>query len=415
VIRLLRFSAFLIIAGSVVLAQTPASNGKTKVALYAGVGHELTTYRVDLETASLVKQSSVTLPENVQEAWPHPSKRYLFVATSNRGAGMKADFNHVSALRIDPESGALTPLGEPQPLRSRAVHVCLDRSGAYVLSAHNLPRAGITVNRINSDGTLGPAVKQPDGLDFGIYPHQVMMMPSDRTVILVDRGNSAAEGRPEDPGALRLFHFKEGVLTNFASIAPNGGYGFGPRHLDFHPTQPWVYVSLERQSKLHVYRMQGDGLESDAAFIRDTLADPANIKPRQLAGTVHVHPNGRFVYLANRADGTVDYEGMRVFGGGENSIVVYAIDASSGEPKFIQRADPRSGHVRTFAIDPSGRLLVTASIQPLTVRGGTGITTVPAALSVFRIGADGMLEFVRKYDVETNGKIHYWMGILGLG
>jgi len=295
-----------------------------KVTLYSAVGQELTHYDVDVEGSVLVKRKTIKVPAVVQYAWPHPSKRYLYAATSNRGAGMKADVNHVSALRIDPESGALTPHGEPQPLRSRAVHICLDRSGAHVLSAHNLPRTGITVNRINSDGTIGHAVIQPDGLDFGIYPHQVMMTPSNRTVILVDRGNDAADGKPEDPGALRLFRFNEGVLSNLASIAPNGGYGFGPRHLDFHPTRPWVYVSLERQSKLYMYRMQGDGLEPEAAFIRGTLADPENIKPRQLAGAIHVHPNGRFVYLANRADWTVDYAGKPVFGGGENSIVVYA-------------------------------------------------------------------------------------------
>jgi 6-phosphogluconolactonase (cycloisomerase 2 family) len=280
-----------------------------------------------------------------------------------------------------------------------------------VLSAHNLPRTGITVNRINSDGTIGPAVNQPDGLDFGIYPHQVMMTPSNRTVILVDRGNDAADGKPEDPGALRLFGFREGVLSNLASIAPNGGYGFGPRHLDFHPTQPWVYVSLERQSTLHMYRMKGDSLEPEAAFIRDTLADPKNIKPRQLAGAIHVHPNGRFVYLANRSDWTVDYAGKPVFGGGENSIVAYAIDPKTGEPTLIQHADPHSFHVRTFAIDPSGRMLVAASIKPLEVREGANIVTVPAALSVLRIGSDGKLEFVRRYDVDTGGKIHYWMGM----
>jgi 6-phosphogluconolactonase (cycloisomerase 2 family) len=147
-------------------------------------------------------------------------------------------------------SGALTPHGDRSRC-ARAQYLCLDQAGS-VLSAHNLPRAGITVNRINGDGTLGPAVKQPDGLDFGIYPHQVMMMPSDRTVILVDRGNSAAEGG-RGSGCAGLFHFREGVLTNLTSVRrPNGGYGFGPRHLDFHPTQPWVYVSLERQSKLYV-------------------------------------------------------------------------------------------------------------------------------------------------------------------
>src|SRR5258706_4419867 len=135
-----------------------------KAVLYSAVGEELTHYDVDVGGAVLVKRKTIKVPAVVQYAWPHPSKRYLYVATSSRGAGMKADFNHVSALRIDPESGALTPHGELQPLRSRAVHLCLDRSGAHVLSAHNLPRAGITVNRINGDGTLGAAVKQPDGL-----------------------------------------------------------------------------------------------------------------------------------------------------------------------------------------------------------------------------------------------------------
>ena len=42
-----------------------------------------------------------------------------------------------------------------------------------------------------------------------------------------------------------------GVLRDEVSIAPNGGYGFGPRHLDFHPSKPWIYVSLERQTALN--------------------------------------------------------------------------------------------------------------------------------------------------------------------
>jgi 6-phosphogluconolactonase len=39
---------------------------------------------------------------------------------------------------------------------------------------------------------------------------------------------------------------------------------------------------------------------------------------------------------------------------------------------------------------------------------------VPAALSVFRVGEDGKLTFVRKYDVETGGRYQFWMGIVGL-
>lgn len=384
--------------------------------LYSAVGEELTRYEMDVEGAALTRRETLKVPAVVQYAWPHPSKRYLYVTTSNRGAGagMNADLNHLSAYRIDAADGALALHGERQTLPHRAVHICVEPGGGYVLSAHNLPQPGITVNRINSDGTLGPAVAQPNKLDYGIYPHQVMAAPSGRATILVDRGNDAAKGKPEDPGALRLYRFDKGVHSQPQAVAPNGGYGFGPRHLDFHPAQPWVYVSLERQSQLYVYRMKDDRLEPEAAFVREMLADRANIKPRQHGGTVHVHPNGRFVYLANRADWQVDYQGKKVFGGGENSIAVYALDPATGEPTLIQHADTHSYHVRTFALDPTGRLMVAASIKPLAVRDGNNVVTVPAALSVFRVGADGKLDFVRKYDVATNGKIHYWMGIVGL-
>jgi 6-phosphogluconolactonase (cycloisomerase 2 family) len=386
-----------------------------KVVLYSAVDDELTRYEVDVSAATLTRRETIKVPAIVQYAWPHPSRRFLYVSTSNRGPGLKADRNHNSAFRIDSASGALAPHGEPQPLYARAVHICVHPDGNHLLSAHNLPRAGITVNRINVDGTIGTEIRQSAGLDCGIYPHQVMVSPAGRTVILVDRGNDAAKGKPEDPGALRLYRIRDGVLSDPAVIAPNGGYGFGPRHLDFHATLPWVYVSLERQSKLYVYRVAGDGVEPEAAFIREMLADRANVKPRQHGGTVHVHPNGRVVYLANRADWTVEHDGRRVFGGGENSIAVYGLDAKSGEPKLIQHADTHSFHVRTFAIDPSGRLLVAASIKPLDVRDGNKVVTVPAALSVFRVAADGKLEFVRKYDVDASGgRTHYWMGMVGL-
>ena len=49
------------------------------------------------------------------------------------------------------------------------------------------------------------------------------------------------------------------------------------------------------------------------------------------------------------------------------------------------------------------------------VREGSRVTDIPAALSVFRVGADGRLDFVRKYDVETGqGRSLMWVGMLTL-
>ena len=349
----------------------------------------------------------------MQEGWAHPSRKHLYLTTSNRGPGLKADVNHVSAYRIDAVTGGLAPHGQPKPLPHRAVNVCVDPSGSYVINAHNLPKSGLTVHRINRDGTLGAEVEQPAGLNFGPYPHQVMIAPSGRTVVVVDRGNKAGHGKPEDPGALRSFTFEDGVLSNPQVVAPNGGFGFGPRHVDFHPEKPWMYVSDEKRSQLYMFRMPGDRIEAEAAYTCDTLADRANAKPRQQPSTIHVHPSGKFVYIANRADHTVELDGKKVFGGGENTITAFAIDPSTGEPTPIQYADTHSYHVRTFAFDPSGRLMVAASIKPMNVREGNEVKTIPARLSVFRVGSDGKLDFVRAYDVDAAGKTHYWMGIVG--
>jgi len=389
-----------------------------KLALYSAVGEEITRFEVDVDAATLTRRESIKVPANVQYAWPHPSRRYLYVASSNRGSAhdkKPSGKNHLTALRIDPLSGQLSQHGSSVELPHRAVHICLDRGGRYVLSAHNVPKPGITVDRINPDGTLGERVQQPHALDYGIYPHQVRVLPSDQAAILVDRGNDAEHGKPEDPGALRIFRMDaHGVFSAPDVIAPNSGYGYGPRHMDFHPTLPWAYVADERQSRMLVYRTSSTGLEHEAVYDHDLLADRTNEKPRQLTGTVHVHPNGRYVYFINRNNGTVDYNGQLVFNGGENSVVVFAIDQTTGKPTLLQHADTHSYHVRTFAIDPSGRLLVTASIIPLAVRRGDQVETVPAALSVFRIGDDGKLDFVRKYDVPTHGKVHYWMNIVAL-
>ena len=215
---------------------------------------------------------------------------------------------------------------------------------------------------------------------------------------------------------MKVLGYDNGTLTNRASVAPGDGVDFQPRHLDFHPSKPWVFVSLERQNKLQVYRKLPDGIVSAPLFTKDSLTTPEHVVAEQAAGTVHVHPNGRFVYQANRANGTTAFQGKNVFAGGENTIAVYAIDQDSGEPKMIQNIDTRGIRPRTFALDPAGRVLVAANQEPTLVREGALVRPVPASLSVFRVGADGMLDFVRKYDVAaTVANSMLWMGIVSLG
>src|SRR5438128_10061517 len=119
--------AFLsVVAGSMSASRVAFAQPETrKVALYANVGPDLTQYDVDVAGAALTKRATISLPAGVQYAWPHVSRRYLYVATSSSasGYGPAGTEHHVTARRIDPASRALTKPGESIRLPSRPNHL----------------------------------------------------------------------------------------------------------------------------------------------------------------------------------------------------------------------------------------------------------------------------------------------------
>src|SRR4029077_8473500 len=107
-----------------------ASAANPGFAFYASVGPELVLYGVDVDGAKLTRRSSVQLPGNVQYAWPHPSRRYLYTVSSNGepggGDAPKGDTHTASAFQMGPD-GALTPHGAIR-LPSRPIHTSVDGS-----------------------------------------------------------------------------------------------------------------------------------------------------------------------------------------------------------------------------------------------------------------------------------------------
>ena len=394
-------------------AQAPVTAGKP--VLYASVGEQLTRYEVNVADATLAAKESIALPEAVQYVWTAPSKKFLYVAWSNGMAGTHAG---VSAYRVDPVTGALATHGQAIKLAHRPVHLTVDPSATHVLVAYNNP-SGVTVHTLKPDGTLGDVVKQPAPLDSGVYAHQVRADPAAKMAILVTRGNAAGAKTPEDPGAMKVFGYNNGILTNRLSIAPHGGFGFQSRNLDFHPTGPWVYLALEVQSKLVVFKRvtNNESIDPKPLFIKDTVQDPARLHhPAQQAGPVFVHPNGRFVYTTNRTSGTIDVGGKRIFEGGENTVAIFAINQQTGEPTLVQSIDTHGFHARTFSFDEAARILVAANQTAVAVRENGVDTLVPACLSVYRMRGDGKLDYVRKYDVPTGGGDSLmWSGMVTLG
>jgi 6-phosphogluconolactonase len=223
---------------------------------------------------------------------------------------------------------------------------------------------------------------------------------------MMTRGNAPTARNPEDPGAIKIFSYKDGVLGNLLSIAPGKGIGYQVRHLDFDPSGKWAFATLEKQSQLHVYRRTPDGtLSADPVFIRGTLAKTTPAGAGQ-AASIHVHPSGKVVYVANRS----------TTGGGENTIAVFSVNQQTGEPTLIQSIDTRGFEARTFTLDSGGKFLAAGNQLPRTSPDAAGAaTTVPASIALFRIHDDGQLEFARKYDVETTGaRTLFWVRLVSL-
>ena len=375
--------------------------------LYASVGPELTTYDLDVAKAALTKRETIKLPGLVTEATLHPSKKFMYIVWGGFPGGGE---HGMSAFRVDPATGALTPHGPSVSLRSTPGYisaVVTDVNATHILASDSEP-SRISVHKLLPDGTIGEEVFSPGTLDFGIHAHQIRMDPSGLTVVLPCRGESANATRALLPGSIRLFGYKDGILTEKQTVMPGGGLEFQVRHMDIHPSRKWDYFTLERQNKMLVYERMKDGSLGKQLYAKDTLSEPGNVRPGQITGTVHVHPNGRIVYAANRASGTTMVDGKRVFVGGENSIAVFSIDQKTGEPTLIQNMDTQGIHPRTFALDPTSRMLVAAHTNSLPAKDGT---VIPASLSTFRIGADGKLAFEHKYDIALNGSQQFWMGI----
>lgn len=390
----------------------PSSSSPATTAFYASIGPTLTRYEADLANATLTAKQSLNLTLDIQYAWRHPERPIFYVAISNGGPGKTGNQNQIVACRIDETSGDISLFGPARDLPWRPLHLSLDKRNQHLLVAYNNP-SGVTVHKIDADGSIGDRVPQSDDIDVGIFGHQVTVTPDGDAAILVCRGYDAEDGKAEQPGALKVYGYADGKLSPRVSIEPNGGFGFGARHLDYHPSKPWLYLGIERQSELHVFQLGSGSVRAEALHKISTLAGPNAGPARQAMSGIHVHPNGKVVYVSNRAYGS----SQSVLGGeapeGEDNIAVFAIDPETGAPTPIQHA-PTHGHLpRTFSIDATGRMLVAANSEPTTkVTPDGNKREVSLSLVTFQVADDGTLTETGMIEFPDKDQRLFWAGFL---
>jgi 6-phosphogluconolactonase (cycloisomerase 2 family) len=379
-----------------------------RVVVYTSEREQLHAHALDPDTGELSLTSSVSLPEPVHYATPDRTCRFLYVSTSNGST-----HHGLLAFRIDPETGKLAEHGQPlAPPLGRIIHLSIDPAGRYLVLAHNRA-AQLSSVRLNADGSLAGFAEQTVPALTGFFTHQALLDGAGTGLVACGLGADASDAAAEEPGSLTVFRFLEGQLTWQQTVLP--GPGLGPRHLDYRGEH--VFVAMERGNRLFTYRYRRGVLDERPEFDVPTLMDPGNVRPGQRAGAIHMHPDGRHLYLSNRADRSSTLEVMgqpvEVFAGGENNIGLFALAPESGEPRLVEHYDTRGFEPRTFTIDPSGRFLFVGNQSRRNILDASGsVSAVAPGVAVFEIGEGGRLKYLRRYDC-ARGDV-FWIGAVQL-
>jgi 6-phosphogluconolactonase len=218
--------------------------------------------------------------------------------------------------------------------------VSVHPSGRFALAAH-YGSGQVAALPIGPDGRLGSAsdVAQHAGQgpnasrQEGPHAHFVATDPSGRYVLACDLGID------------RIMVSTLDLATG--KLLPNGlpyaqvSSGAGPRHLAFHPSGRHVYVINELDSTLSAFAF--DAARGALQILQTVSTLPGGFTGPSHTAQVVVHPSGRFVYGSNR---------------GHDSIVIFAIDATSGRLTLVDHASSGGKTPRNFNVDPTGTFLL---------------------------------------------------------
>ena len=158
----------------------------------------------------------------------------------------------LNAYKIDREDEArCLRLAKRFALPARPIHMSLDKESQPCSRGFSDSPSSLKVYRINKDFSPGEEVSQ-GAMDAGIYAHQILTTPDGKHVVMVTRGNEGTPKKPEDPGALMVFDYKNGVLVQPVQNCAQRRQGIWSSPLGF-PSDKTVDVCVDRNAKSDAY------------------------------------------------------------------------------------------------------------------------------------------------------------------
>ena len=303
-----------------------------------------------------------------------PDKRYLVAAVRSK------PFSAWS-YSIDRNTGALKLIGNG-PLAESFPYIKFDKTGRYLLGASyggNL----VSVNPVGPDGRVGEVLQL---IPTARNAHAILPDNSNRFVFVPHLGT--------DQVFQFVFDEKTGRLAANTPPLVQLKAGSGPRHLVTASDNRFVYLLNELTAMVTTLSLdQKTGLLTEVASVSALPAESKlgpgaprpspgrNVDNDIWASDLHLTPDGRFLYAAERTS---------------SSLGAFRVDAASGRLAYLG-STPTEKQPRGFRIDPTGRFMIVSGEKSET-------------LSSYAIDASsGALKLVGRY---PTGKGSNWVEIV---
>lgn len=313
------------------------------VGTYAAAENEsIFLYRLNSETGELKRVSAAKGGENPSFLAVDSNNRYLYAVNEiTEYEGKKS--GAVSAFAIDQQTGELTLLNRQSSLGGAPCHISLTNDNKTILVA-NYVGGNVASFRVEEDGSLSTPVssQQHEGSGAnkerqeGPHAHFIQTGPKDRFAFAVDLGTDKIISYRLDAA--------NGTLTsNQSSVAFSAKPGAGPRQMAFHPNGKFAFVINELNSTMTALAYSDNGTFTE---IQTISTKPADFEGNNQCAAVKVSADGKFLYGSNR---------------GHNSLVVYAIDANTGNLSLVEYVSTGGDWPRDFTLDLTGNILLVAN------------------------------------------------------
>ena len=260
---------------------------------------------------------------------------------------------------VDKSSGALNLIGTGT-LAESYPYIALDRSGRFLLGA-SYGANQVGVNPVGADGRVGEPLQV---IPTARNAHSIRTDNSNRFVFVPHLGT--------DQVFQFLFDEKSGRLSANTPPVLQLKQGSGPRHLIVSSDNRFLYLLNELTGMVTTLSLDPNAgtlkeLDSVSVLPPDTKLVPgvprgavgtpgANQAPRNTANDIwasdlHLTPNGRLLYAAERTSSTLG---------------AFRVDTASGKLTYLGSTSTEK-QPRGFNIDPTGRFVVVSGEQSDTI------------------------------------------------